>query len=164
VAPTPLHVWRLEQWHTLFPEAQLWRPPKVRGRSAYLGFAELLQDAPPTAWVEDFEQLVFRGNAVIEEVEFLHKKSHTLVVADFIQNYRAKAGGFLGNRTKRIGGVLNGGVPLDIRLSFTNRKLGRRLLRKLLSWDFDQLIVAHGVCMEQDAKAFVRNAFRWLTD
>ena len=24
VAATPRHVWRLEQWHSLFPEAQLW--------------------------------------------------------------------------------------------------------------------------------------------
>src|SRR5215472_12823048 len=26
VAATPRHVWRLEAWHTLFPEAQLWVP------------------------------------------------------------------------------------------------------------------------------------------
>jgi hypothetical protein len=29
VAPTTLHIWRLEQWRTLFPQAQLWGPPKV---------------------------------------------------------------------------------------------------------------------------------------
>jgi hypothetical protein len=55
-----------------------------------------------------------------------------------------------------------GGVALDIRLSFTNRKLARRSLRKLLSWDFDKLIIAHGVCIEKDAKPFVERAFRWL--
>lgn len=26
VAATPRHVWRLEMWHTLFPEAELWAP------------------------------------------------------------------------------------------------------------------------------------------
>jgi hypothetical protein len=26
VAATPRHVWRLERWHTLFPDAQLWAP------------------------------------------------------------------------------------------------------------------------------------------
>jgi len=58
---------------------------------------------------------------------------------------------------------LNGGVPLDARLSFTDRKLGREVLARLLSWDFDKLIVAHGSCIEHDAKAFVENAFRWLS-
>jgi predicted metallo-beta-lactamase superfamily hydrolase len=55
-----------------------------------------------------------------------------------------------------------GGVPLDIRLSFTNRELARRSLEKLLSWDFDKLVIAHGVCVEKDAKPFVERAFRWL--
>jgi hypothetical protein len=55
-----------------------------------------------------------------------------------------------------------GGVGLDFRLSFTNRKLARRSLDKLLSWDFDKLIIAHGACIEKDAKPFVAQAFQWL--
>ena len=69
----------------------------------------------------------------------------------------------MGNILKRVGGVSNGGVPLDIRLSFTNRKLGRQSLGKLLSWDFDKLIIALGACVEHDAKVFVENVFRWLS-
>ena len=164
VAPTTLHIWRLEQWHTLFLEAQLWGPPKVSRGFAHIAFAGLLQDTPPTAWAEDLEQLVFKGNYFIEEAAFLHKKSRTLMVTDFLQNYRAKDGDFVGNIAKRAGGVLNGGVPRDIRWSFTNRKLARASLKRLLSWDFDKVIVAHGACVEHDAKAFVEDAFRWLSD
>ena len=29
VAPTKLHVWRLESWHELCPEAELWAPDQV---------------------------------------------------------------------------------------------------------------------------------------
>jgi hypothetical protein len=56
----------------------------------------------------------------------------------------------------------HGGVPCDIRLSFTNRSLARRSLERLLSWDFDKLIIAHGGCIEKDAKPFVERAFQWL--
>jgi hypothetical protein len=56
----------------------------------------------------------------------------------------------------------HGGVPLDIRLSFINRHAARNSLAKLLSWDFDKLIVAHGLCVETDAKRFVERAFQWL--
>ncbi len=59
-------------------------------------------------------------------------------------------------------GYPDGGVGLDIRLSFTNRNLARRSLEKLLSWDFDKLIIAHGACIERDAKPFVKHAFGWL--
>ncbi len=51
---------------------------------------------------------------------------------------------------------------LDFKLSFTNRHLARRSLEKLLSWDFDELIIAHGDCIEKDAKPFVEHAFHWL--
>jgi len=56
----------------------------------------------------------------------------------------------------------HGGVGREIRLTFTKRDLARRSLEKLLSWDFDKLIIAHGDCIENDAKSFVEQAFRWL--
>lgn len=161
VAPTPLHVWRLESWATLFPSARLWGPPRAR-LSGNLAFAGILDDDAPPAWSEEIEQLVFRGNAFIDEAEFLHKQSRTLIVADFIQNYQLVSGDALGNVAKALGGVLNGGVPRDARWSFNNRAKARVSLAKLLSWDFDKVIVAHGACVRQDAKAFVETAFRWL--
>ncbi len=180
VAPTPLHTWRLEQWHSRFPEAQLWGAPEIaRGfaRDAFASIAgiarvtaskrtswNLLEDAPPAAWAQDLDQLLFQGNYFIEEVEFLHRKSSTLIVADFIQNYRAEDGDFVGNIAKGAAGVLNGGVPRDIRWSFTNRRRARASLKRLLSWNFDKLIVAHSFCVEHNAKAFVEGAFRWLSD
>ncbi len=162
VAPTPLHVWRLDEWHALYPQAQLWGPPKAP-RSAHLAVAGLLGDDPPPAWAGDIDQMLFKGNLVIEEVEFFHKRSRTLIITDFIQNYPAQDRAFFRNLVKRIGGVLDGGVPIDIRLTFINRPLARRSLEKLLGWDFDSLIVAHGACVERNAKAFMRRAFHWLS-
>ncbi len=56
-----------------------------------------------------------------------------------------------------------GGVPLDIRVSFRNRVLARQSFEKLLSWDFDRLIIAHGACIETNAKEYIEEAFRWLS-
>jgi hypothetical protein len=163
VAPTSLHTWRLERWHDIFPGAQLWGPPKLSRDSNRAAFANLVGDSLPPAWADDLDQVVFKGNAFAEEAEFLHKRSRTLIMTDFVQNYRKRKGDFVGNTLKCFGGVLDGGVPLDIRLSFTNKKLARECLKTLLSWDFDKLIVAHGVCVEYDAKAFLESIFRWLS-
>ncbi|MBC5801026.1 MAG: DUF4336 domain-containing protein [Candidatus Eremiobacteraeota bacterium] len=152
VAPTSLHAWRLRSWHAIFPEAQLCGPPKAS------------HDAGHRAWADDLDQVVFRGNVFVEEIEFLHKKSRTLIMADFIQNYVAEDGNVIGNASKRLGGVLNGGVPLDIRMSFTHKKLARESLETMLTWDFDKLVVAHGNCVERDAKEFVERIFHWLKD
>ena len=161
VAPTPFHVWRLHSWAQLFPEAQRWGPPGMR-RRRFVSFDHVLADEPPQAWSRDFDQLIFKGNMAIREVFFFHRKSRTLIVADLIQNYPPYHGRPLLNMLLKLGGVLNGGVAIDIRLSFFNRALGRKSLERLLSWNFDKLIVAHGACIESGAKRFVEEAFRWL--
>ena len=100
---------------------------------------------------------------MINEVYFLHRKSRTLIFCDFIQNYGPKHGKWLRNAVMKWAGVLRGGVPIDIRLSCARHKAqARSSLSRLLSWDFDKAILAHGDCIERDAKAFVRRAFRWL--
>lgn len=165
VAPTKLHVWRLQEWHRLFPRADLWAPPQIPTEFQDLPFAGRLQGTPPPAWSHDLDQLVFRGNFFVQEVSFFHRVSRTLILADFIQTHRSRAGHPLFNLLLRLSGIAypKVGVPLDIRLSFTDRKLARRSLAQLLSWDFEKLILAHGICIERDAKALVEHAFRWLS-
>jgi hypothetical protein len=164
VAPTKMHVWRLEEWHALFPEAELWMPPQIPNEFKHLPLAGILGDTPPRGWADDLDQLVFKGNYFIEEVYFLHKKSRTVIFGDFIQNHRPVKGRPLLNALFRLVGAAypHGGVGWDIKLSFTNRNLARQSLDKLLSWDFDRLILAHGVCIEKAAKPFVERAFGWL--
>jgi hypothetical protein len=164
VAPTKLHVWRLIEWHALFPDAELWAPPQIPNEFKGLPFAGILRDAPPDDWAADLDQLVFKGNFFVQEVFFLHKRSRTVILADFIQNHRITTGKPILGALWKLGGVAypHGGVPRDIRLSFTDRNLARRSLQKLLSWEFDKLIIAHGNCIEKGARPFVERAFRWL--
>jgi hypothetical protein len=166
LAATPRHVWRLAAWHALFPAAQLWapRPTPFTFKKGHLPLTGILGDEPPQAWKDDFGQLAFKGNPLIEEVLFFHKQSRTVILDDLIQIHPMLKGKPFRNALLKIGGVASpdGGVPLDIRLSFTNRDRARQSLEKLLSWDFDKLVIAHGVCIEKDAKPFVERTFRWL--
>ncbi len=166
VAATPRHVWRLEMWHTLFPEAELWAPRSTPFtlKEGHLPLTGILGDGPPQCWADDLDQLVFKGNPLIEEVLFFQRESRTVILDDLIQIHPIVKGKPFRNALFKLAGVASpdGGVPHDIRMTFTNRKLARRSLERLLSWDFDRLIIAHGPCIEKDAKPFVREAFRWL--
>jgi len=166
VAGTPRHVWRLSEWHKIFPKAELWGPKHslLTLKKGDLPFTGILGDTPPAGWAADLEQLPFKGNPLIEEVMFLHKPSRTLILDDLIQNVPPLKGSPVRNAIFRLGGVAypDGGVPRDGRLTFVHRGLARESLEKLLSWDFDKLILAHGVCIEEDAKPFVERAFAWL--
>ena len=125
LAATPRHVWRLAAWHTLFPEAQLWapRPTPFTLKKGHLPFTGILGDEPPQAWTDDFDQLAFKGNPLIEEVFFFHKQSRTVILDDLIQIHPIAKGKPFRNALWKLEGVVSphGGVALDIRLSFTNR-------------------------------------------
>jgi hypothetical protein len=167
VAGTPRHVWRLAGWHALFPEAQLWAARRTLAtlQKEPLPLPGTLTELPNPDWANDLDQIAFKGNPLIEEIVFFHKKSGTVVLDDLIQKHPMVKGKPLRNALFRLVGVADpyGGVPADMRLTFTNRNLARKSLEKLLSWDFDKLIIAHGTCIERDAKPFVMRAFRWLT-
>ena len=167
VAATPRHVWRLDEWHTLFPEAQLWAPKDspFTLQKGHLSFTGILGEEPFEGWANDLDQLVFKGNPLISEVFFYHKASKTVIMDDLIQIHPIIKGKPFTNALIKLEGVIapDGGVGLDLRLTFTHRNEARQSLKKLLSWDFDKLIIAHGVCIEKDAKSFVEKAFHWLS-
>jgi hypothetical protein len=154
VSPTPLHDWRLKQWAEFFPQAQVWK-------------ARALIETPPRAWEAAIDQLLFRGSRVLTEVEFLHRQSRTVIMGDFIQNFQPQRGHALRNTLLHFGGILQGGAPRDLRLSFAGKRhmeMGRASLRTLLAWDFDKVVLAHGDCVDGDAKPFIERSFRWLKD
>ena len=166
VAATMRHVWRLDNARTQFPDAQLWvcRRTRLTLQHGELPITGILTDTPPPDWADDFQQLEFKGNPLLSEVLFYHKESRTVIIGDLIASNKKIKGKPLSNFIFRLGGVLypKGGVARDIRMSFKDRDLARKSLETLLSWDFDKLIIAHGDCIETDAKSFVEEKFRWL--
>ena len=166
IAATPRHVWRLSTWHALFPGAELWtsRPTLFTLQKGHLPISGYLSDAPVNAWSADFDQLEFKGNPLLSEVLFFHRNTHTVILDDLIQRNPPAQGNALADAILKLEGAQDpdGVVGLDMKMTFLNRTLARQSLRKLLSWDFDKLIIAQGACFESDAKQYVKRAFRWL--
>jgi hypothetical protein len=165
VANTPRHVWRLDQWHEPFPDAELWaaRSTPATLKRSRLPLAGTLSDHPVTGWASDLDQVAIAGSRFIEETCFLHKRSRTLIVGDLIQVHDLQPGKTFSNMIKRVGGVAGpvGGTSVDIRASFWDRDALRASIQGLLDWEFDNLILAHGSWVMGNAKPFVENAFAW---
>src|ERR1700758_500205 len=107
VAATPRHVWRLEMWHTLFPEAELWAPRSTPFtlKKGYLLLTGILADGPPECWADDLDQLVFKGNPLIEEVLFFQRESRTVILDDLIQIHPIVKGKPFRNALFKLAGV-----------------------------------------------------------
>jgi hypothetical protein len=165
VSNTPRHVWRLEPWHALFPDASLWavRETPATVKHSRLRLTGRLTDTPVDAWAEELDQIAVKGSRFIEEVCFLHNSSRTLIVGDLIQGHELQPGRGLTNAVKRLSGVAepDGGTSIDIRASFWDREALRSSVSRLLEWDFDQVVLAHGPIVRDNARAFVERAFAW---
>jgi hypothetical protein len=86
VSPNKLHHLFIGDYFTAYPEARIYAPPGLPEKRPELPFHGVPGDAPEPGWAEDLGQMVFRGYRYMEEVIFLHRQSHTLILADLLQS------------------------------------------------------------------------------
>ena len=169
VSPNKLHYVHICAWKRACPEATAWASPGVMERAASRGaevcFDRDLVDEPEGAWQADLYQLIFRGSRFMEEVVFFHRKTRTLILADYIENFEVEKVGFFYAWMLRLAGVADpdGKAPIAARLTFLGRKEEARLsLEEMLAWRPEKVIMAHGRPYYRDGTAELRRAFRWL--
>lgn len=151
VGPCVMHTTFLRPWHALFPDAKLVVAPRTQRRIAsFAGVPELDDNAPLAP--DDLEQVYMDGHTNRETL-FLHKWSRTLIATDFVYNIGANTG--LGEAAwLRIAGVRNPlGVTRQTRKGVRKPDAFAPKLERLLSWDFDRLIMSHGDVIERGGKA-----------
>jgi hypothetical protein len=155
----------MEQYASAYPRAELLAVPGLARKRPELEFAGVLGDEPDPRWGGEIDQAVFRGiRRIIDlEVEFLHRPSRTLILADL--GFHIGDGWPLLTRAfARIAGVRNRLAPTpDFRLAVRDREAAGQSLERILSWDFDRVIVGHGDIVEVGGReAFERGVVRAL--
>ena len=169
VSPNKLHYAHIGAWKRAYPEAVAWASPGVRERAEAQGievaFDAELGDEPDPAWREDLDQLIFRGSRLMEEVVFFHCKTRTVILADLIENFEPEKVGGAYRWLVRLAGAADpdGKAPLDLKLTFLGRNdQARASLGRVLAWEPEKVIVAHGRWYDRDGTKELRRAFRWL--
>ena len=56
----------------------------------------------------------------------------------------------------------HGSTPREWRASFLHRKLTRTARQKVLDWNPDKLLIAHGECAKSGAKTIIEEALNWI--
>lgn len=165
VSPNKLHHLFLSEWLEAYPQAKSYAAPGLAEKRPDLRFDEQLTDRAPAAWAETIEQLVFRGSPAMEEVVFFHRPTRSLILTDLIENFEPKALSPFHRGLARLVGIVapEGKTPIDWRFTFLfGRATARRCLERMLAWQPERIILAHGLCIETDGTAFLQRSFRWL--
>jgi hypothetical protein len=165
VSPNSIHHLFLGDWKRAYPEARLYASPNLARKRRDLAFDATLEDVPEPVWAADIDQVKMAGSFFLTEIVFFHRTSRTAIFADLIQNFPRDW--FTGWRgwLARMDGITKDdpGAPREWRASFWNRRRARAGLNRILDWHPEQAIVAHGTMVRNDATAFIRKAFRWLS-
>jgi len=162
VAPNRVHHLYAGDVAKAYPGARLWVGPGLERKRPDLAFVAVLGDDPPEEWREDVWQTFFRGRPYENEVVFLHRASRTLILCDLAFNFGPSAA----TPTRLLMKLLRsygrfGPTTLDPWL-IRDRDAARQSLERILAWDFDRVVVAHGDVLESGGRDGLRAGYAWL--
>ncbi len=164
VAPNTWHHLFVKPWADTFSDARVWLTPGLPAKLPHLERFQLLDAEAGNSWAADIDQVYFEGSRLLTEMVFFHRASKTLIVTDILQNHDPLHDNWFWKTVKRANGVLapRGGLPKDLKLTIRDREAARRSVQTILGWDFQRIILSHGICIEADARRFFSDAFAWL--
>lgn len=156
VAPNRMHHLFFGACAERYPQAKTFGPPGLAQKVPALRMDEALRDESPDAWGFEMEQVVVHGAPKMSEVVFFHKPTKTLIVSDLFFNIVHPANlatkvllTFTGARGKLAKSRVWSMMKED-------EAVFEASVRKVLSWDFDTLVMAHGDVVEKNASEKAR--------
>lgn len=162
VAPNRFHHLYAGDVARAYPGSRLWVAGGVERKRPDLQIEGVLGDDPPEAWKGEVDQARFRGRPFENEVVFLHRKSRTLIVCDLLFNFGPRAPWATRALMRLLGGYGKPGPTRIDPLLIRDRRAARESLQRILEWDFDRVVVAHGEVLESGGPAVLRNGYAWL--
>ena len=167
VAPNRIHYWWMPDWHAAYPSADVFVAPRVREQAGKrIAFdTQALDREESYPWDEQIATARIEGS-FMTEFDFFHRPSSTLILTDLIENFeRAKLGSLFLRCLTKLGGVQHphGQMPRDMRMTFSKHKPQlRAAIAKMIEWNPQRIILAHGRWYERDGAKELQRAFRWL--
>jgi hypothetical protein len=162
VAPNRFHHLYAGEVAKAYPEARLWLAPGVERKRPDLEFVDVLGDEAPEEWHDEVAQIFFRGRPFENEVTFLHRPSRTLVLCDLAFNFGPHAPPATRLLLRLVGGYGRFGPTRLDPILIRDRPAARQSFERILAWDFDRVVIAHGEVLEAGGPAALRVGYDWL--
>jgi hypothetical protein len=150
----------MEQYRDAYPQVRLFAAPGLDRRRKDLHFDGVLSGVPEPEWRDVLDQVAFEGWRRLNEIEFFHPETRTLITGDLCLNFgrlitRLAAQGRirrrLGPSTEcRILGILR------------DRTAVRRSLERILDWDFERVLPGHGEIVHAGGRDAFQKSFARL--
>ncbi|NNM21680.1 MAG: DUF4336 domain-containing protein [Gammaproteobacteria bacterium] len=161
VAPNMFHHLYVGDTASLFPGATVHAVAGLRRKRRDLHIDEMLGPEPSSAWAADLDQLQIEGTWLAETV-FFHRATRTLISSDLAENFASSGHWFTRFYLKTQGLENRFRIAWLLRVCYRDKQKARRCIDRMLEWDIERVILAHGRILETGGRDELRAAFDWL--
>lgn len=166
VAPNSYHHIYCNEFKHCYPQAKLWGSTFLKSKCPDLLIDNILTSAGPSPWAQilicslnGLKTLGPFGPSPLNEFAFCHLPSKTLVLTDSAFNFDYSYPWPIRFMTQVVGGF-NRLEPTFLERVATSDKVSlRKSIQKVLAWDFDRVVVAHGTVVDSGGKAMLASAY-----
>ena len=155
VSPNMMHHMFIQQSFERWPKVEIYGNPNLWKLKKQPWLKPYIKDIKGIHEVLNIniKAMYVRGNAFLSETVFYDSRRKTLVVTDLVFNMDNTVG-FLAGLTLRMAGVYNKlGQSRVVKFSTKNKMSYKTSIEKILEFDFERIIPAHGAIIE-DPEAF----------
>ncbi len=161
IAPNAFHHLYAQPALDRWPDARSWAAPALAKKRKDLRIDARFDEDAALPFARELEPLTIRGCKLGETV-LLHRRTGTIVSSDLTENFSysdhlptrlyLKASGVYGKP----------GWSRLLRWLYDDRKAARQSVERLLRWDFDRVVLAHGEPIVTGGRAAIEETFRFL--
>ena len=169
VAPNLFHYLYLNSAQQLYPDAVIFAAPGLKAKQPNLNIDRVFtKDTIEFAGeiehtlLTGFQVFVPPKIAVVNEIVFYHPRSNTLIITDSAFNFDRSFPTVTQLVARIIGsyGVLK---PSWLeKIAVQDKPELKEAIDRILQWDFQRVIMAHGQIVETNAKQQLADAYQWL--
>ncbi len=157
VAPNSYHHGGVPKAASIYKNAKLWAVPGLEKKRADIAWTNIL-DEKSWPYKDQLEVVPLKGMPKMNEFLFVHKESRSLIVTDMCFNIVGEQGfgqrlimSLFGTYNRfAIGRLFTKGIQ--------DKSAFKKSISKLLSHDFENIIVSHGSMVQGNGKAILVKA------
>lgn len=169
IAPNLFHYLYLAQCQQIYTQSQVLAPPGLATKQPNLKIDKTFtQD--DIEFGSQLEYTLFAGFQILivsqiktaNEIVFYHPITKTLIITDSAFNFD-NTFPWITQLTARVIGSYQNLKPSWLeKIAVQDKQQAQKSIDKILSWDFERVIMAHGTIVETNAKKELTAGYQWL--
>jgi hypothetical protein len=169
IAPNLFHHLFIRDFQNIYPNAKLWaiaglelKRPDLKIDYTFFEREGNVEEQLDYLYFEGFQTIYLNGFAALNEYVFYHRASQTLILTDTAFYFDASCDPIVRLAAKLLGSYQKL-RPLQLeQIATRDRQSVQQAIERVLEWDFNRIIVAHGSIVETNAKQQLKEGYEWF--